>query len=91
MNLDLIFHHSDISDFGKTRVQHLIYKNLTTLYGYNFNIIHPYTLDTKMMENPANLKSMLMFIIKNKPQLQTYYQDSFSSIEITDTHVYTII
>jgi hypothetical protein len=65
MNLDLIFHNSDISDFGKTRVQHLIYKNLVNLYDYNFNVIHPYTLDIKMAENPANLKSMLMFTIAN--------------------------
>jgi hypothetical protein len=65
MNLDLIFHDSDISDFGKTRVQHLIYKNLMSLYPYKFNVTHPDTLDIEMVGSSSNLKSMLMFTIVN--------------------------
>lgn len=65
MNLDLIFHDCEVSNFGVSRIQHLIYKNLVNLYGYNFNIVNPNTLTIPMAENPANLKSMLMFTIVN--------------------------
>lgn len=38
-----------------------------------------------------DITTVSSFIKKNKSQLQTYYGGAFRSIEITDTHVYTII
>ena len=66
MELDLIFHNSDHSDFGKTRVQNLIYKSLLCLQDYEFKVVHPLTLDIEMSGSSGNLKSMLMFTILNK-------------------------
>lgn len=66
MKLDLIFHNLEFFDFSVSRIQHLIYKNLMRISEHEFEIIDPHTLDIGMLDNPANLKSMLSFTIVNK-------------------------
>lgn len=56
-----------------------------------YNTIRNDYFDGYCKFNRDNINTISSFIKENKPQLQTYYNGAFRSIEITDTHVYTSI